>query len=358
MLADELISRLTVQTCLQRGLSLVCTELLNFTGDEIYFSKQAELVGHTYLEAQLAFADSVVIGIFRVGKILLNPVPNELIIQGDELIVISTDDSAIHVAEIGTVDETAINQRDHVDPKPERLLVLGYNDSLQWMLDDLANYVTAGSSVLVASSVANPTLTVPAGLEMEVIHVDTTSRAALDRLGIGNFQHVLVLAYRDLHDTQVADAQTLVTLLHLRDMADRENLQLNVVSEMIDDRNRELAEATRPDDFIVSSRLVSLMLTQVSENPALIEVFEQLFSGAGCEIYVRPASEYVKGGTEVDFYTICAAAAQRQETAIGFRSAADSRIATEGYGVHLNPTKTERRTFAADDSVIVLAASS
>ena len=41
-----------------------------------------------------------------------------------------------------------------------------------------------------------------------------------------------------------------------------------IVSEMLDIRNRELAEVTRADDFIVSDKLVSLIMTQIAENPA------------------------------------------------------------------------------------------
>ncbi len=57
---------------------------------------------------------------------------------------------------------------------------------------------------------------------------------------------------------------------------------------MLDDRNRELAEVTQADDFIVSDKLISLMLSQVSENKQLTEVFDQLFSSDGAEIYLRP----------------------------------------------------------------------
>ena len=47
----------------------------------------------------------------------------------------------------------------------------------------------------------------------------------------------------------------------------RDNVRINVVSEMLDERNRKLAEVCQIDDFIVSDHLVSLMMTQVSENP-------------------------------------------------------------------------------------------
>ena len=62
---------------------------------------------------------------------------------------------------------------------------------------------------------------------------------------------------------------------------------------MLDDRNRELAEVTEADDFIVSDKLLSLMLSQISENKHLKAVFADLFDPEGSEIYVKPAVDYV-----------------------------------------------------------------
>ena len=75
-----------------------------------------------------------------------------------------------------------------------------------------------------------------------------------------------MLGYSDHMDAQATDTRTLVTLLHLRKIAEAAGAHINVVSEMIDVRNRELAEVTRADDFVVSNKLVSLMLAQASEN--------------------------------------------------------------------------------------------
>src|SRR5438552_10050934 len=47
VLVSELISRVTVQTCRQAGLSVVYLELLNFEGDEIYFKAETALTGKT-----------------------------------------------------------------------------------------------------------------------------------------------------------------------------------------------------------------------------------------------------------------------------------------------------------------------
>jgi voltage-gated potassium channel Kch len=354
VLANETISRITVQSCRQSGLSVVYTELLDFDGDEIYFTAQPALVGKTYRDAQFAFADSAVIGISSGGAVQLNPSPGTAITDGDQLIVIAEDDSTIKLAEPGVVDESAISTVSPLESKPERTLVLGYNSGLRTILRELNEYVAPGSIVTVVADVEAPPLAEYPNAEVTFRRGDTTSRAVLESLAVGEYDHVIVLAYMNL-GAQRADAKTLITLLHLREMADRAGIDLNVVSEMLDDANRELAEVTRADDFIVSDKLSSLMLSQISENRQLTQVFNILFSSTGSEVYLRPAEHYLLAGVTVDFYTVLEAARRRNETAIGYRIAADSHNSERGYGVNVNPRKSEQLTLMPGDQIIVLA---
>lgn len=151
------------------------------------------------------------------------------------------------------------------------------------------------------------------------------------------------------------DARILVTLLHLRDIADRRGARFTVVSEMIDERNRQLAEVTRVDDVIVSGKIISLMLSQISETIELADVFAELFSAGGSEIYLRPAEEFVLAGLETDYATVVEAVRRRGECAIGFRLAADADDPERGFGVHINPAKSERVALDRGDRIIVLA---
>ena len=70
---------------------------------------------------------------------------------------------------------------------------------------------------------------------------------------------------------------------------------------------------TRADDFIVSDRLISRLLTQVSENKQLNAVFTDLFDAEGTEIYLKPAADYVTPGREVTYATIVEAARRISE---------------------------------------------
>jgi len=57
-------------------------------------------------------------------------------------------------------------------------------------------------------------------------------------------------------DVQIADATTIISLLHLRDIARQTGRTPSIVSEILDVRNRDLAEVTSADDVIISERLV------------------------------------------------------------------------------------------------------
>ncbi len=362
ILASDLISRITVQTCRQSGLSVVYTELLDFGGDEIYFKEEPSLVGQSYAKALYSYDDSTVMGIAKAdATVLVNPPSDTKIEVGDHLICISQDDDTIKLSsEKPLVNTSAIVSLNTVVTKPERTLVLGWNRQGATILKELEQYVAEGSSVTVVSShdVAEDLQRAVLYKQKVSVHTgDTTDRRVLESLNVMTFDHIIVLAYGDTLEPQQADAKTLITLLHLRDISDLAGKPLSIVSEMLDNRNRELAEVTKADDFIVSDKLVSLMLSQISENKQLAEVFRFLFSSVGSEIYLRPVTDYVKADTVVNFYTVLESARKRGETAIGYRIGEYAYDASASYGVKVNPKKSEKISFSADDKVIVLAES-
>ena len=148
-----------------------------------------------------------------------------------------------------------------------------------------------------------------------------------------------------------------MTLLHLRKIAEASGSHINVVSEMVDVRNRELAEVTRADDFVVSNKLVSLMLAQASENENIGAIFAELLDEAGSEFYMRPAETYLDLGKPISFYTVTEACRRRGEVAIGYvrkRGEMDDDPRNMG-GVVVNPKKSASLIYEAGDRIIVLA---
>ncbi|MFC4056303.1 hypothetical protein ACFOY4_42025 [Actinomadura syzygii] len=105
---------------------------------------------------------------------------------------------------------------------------------------------------------------------------------------------------------------------------------------------------------MVSDELISLMLTQLSENRHLFHVFADLLDPTGSEIYLKPASDYLKPGTPANFATVIEAARRRGETALGYRLRTSFHT-PPSYGVVHNLDKSALLNFSAADRVIVLA---
>jgi ion channel POLLUX/CASTOR len=358
---DDLIARITAQTCRQSGLSVVYTDLLDFGGDEIYFRHEPRLVEIAFGEALTAYESCSVIGLRTGnGRIELNPPMETEITAEDALILIAEDDSAIALSENADpkVEAGAIRRPRPHREKPERTLILGWNERAPMMIAHLDRYVSPGSEVTVVTPEGAGLPTTFDELEHQAVNVrtgNTSDRRTLDTLEVPAYDHVIVLSYSDGSDD--ADSRTLVSLLHLREIAEHSGRSFSIVSEMLDDRNRELAEIARADDFIVSDRLVSLMMCQVSENKEYAAVFEELIDPKGSELYLKPAEEYVKPGVPLSFYTIVEAARRRGEVAVGYRVKAEAGDSRKSYGVRLNPAKSQRIEFAEGDKVIVLAVS-
>ncbi|MEV4219379.1 potassium transporter TrkA [Nonomuraea sp. ATR24] len=354
--SDDTASRLIVQSSRQSGMSVVCMDLLNFDGGEIYLRPGAEVAGRTYGETLHAYGTATVIGLRRPSGVVLNPAMDTAVTEADEVIVIAHDDSRIELAEgAPAVDEAAIVTARPADPEPERTLLLNWNSRAHHIIRYLDGYVAPGSVLEIATDhpKAGTGLEGLRNLTVNVKDCDTTDRYALEALGPGLFQHVIVLS-DDRFTLHHADTRTLMTLLQLRDMQSAMNEHYSIVSEMHDENNRALAEVTEADDIVISDTVIGLLLAQLAENRHLADVFGFLFDSRGSEIYPRPAGSYVTTGTEVSFATVIEAARRRGETAIGYRDAAGRNVPPH-YGIVLNPPKPDLVRLSERDSVIVLA---
>ncbi len=364
VLVSTLVARIIAQTCRQSGLSVVYTELLDFGGDEIYFKSLDALAGKTFRECSLAFEDSTLIGLLPVsGNLQLNPPMDTIIQPGDKLIFISEDDdkvvlsNTLHV----DVDEAVIARGSAEVNEPERTLILGWNWRGLEIIHELDHYVPLGSEVTVVARAESTLDSIKEecrdliNQSVQIVAGDTTDRKLLDGLDIGAYQHVIILCYSDLLSLQQADAHTLVTLLHLRDISEKTGKVFSIVSEMLDIRNRNLADVTRADDFIVSNKIISLMLAQISENKQLNAVFTDIFDPDGSEIYLKKSSRYVNSNQPTNFYTITESAARLGETAIGYRIKSQANDPSRAYGVVINPNKSDKIIFVEKDKIIVMA---
>ncbi len=363
VLSSDLISRITAQTCRQSGLSVVYSDLLQFEGDEIYFADANKLVGKSYKESIMMYETSSVLGVFtKEESVLINPPMDYKFQKGDQVIAISEDDDTVILSNKTDykISVDSFNREAEKDPIIERTLILGWNEKGKRIIEELDNYVAKGSEVLIVSEgidISEDLQELKSILKRQTLHFqegDINDRKTLVDMKTETYDHIILLSYTHI-DVQESDAKTLICLLHLRNLSEEHNKDYAIVSEMLDIQNRELGVVAKADDFIVSDNLISLMLSQLSENKELKKVYDVLFEAEGSEIYLKPVSRYVKTGVPMNFYTVAESAAQLNETAFGYRISSQAQQSENAFGVYMNPDKSKMVTFSPDDFIIVLA---
>ena len=134
----------------------------------------------------------------------------------------------------------------------------------------------------------------------------------------------------------------------MRDILARLDATTPVVTEMLDDRNRVLAQVAHVDDVVVSGEIVSLLVTQLSEDQRLeARLRRAARRPTGSEIYLRPAELVRAAGPEVTFATVVAGAAGAARPPSATASAALGARCRRALGVRVNPAKSETFTVAA-----------
>lgn len=353
--ADDIIAELTAQACHQAGLASVFRELLDFDGDEIYFTAVDELEGVAYRDALLAFESCSVLGWIRDdGVVELNPPADATYGPGYEIITVAEDDDTVVFTGVAAPPELTVEPGAVFEEPPQRVLMIGWSDLGPGVLRELDDFLTAGSHV---DLVVDPAL-VPSGLErLEPPLPDTANSAielhgggrgpeALMALASSGYDQVIVLGYRHPVPMGEADARTMLTLLTLDKAFTGMTTRPRVVAEMLDRANVAVAQTTGVEDFIVSDELSSLMIAQLSERLELHKVFDELFDSAGSFISLHPARLYANDQVTT-FASIVAAASQRGETAFGWRLDSTGEVV-------VNPPKSAPIRFEELDQILVL----
>jgi hypothetical protein len=351
------VAKLIVQTARESGAAAVYTELFDFEGDEIYLHPDHGLGELTYGSVLRHYEKASVIGLLdSAGAPVLNP-PQETLVGDASLILVAEDDSVLPTLSTSTavIDHSAITALVNASEGPTRVLLIGWNGRAGMIVRELDKYAEPGSTLTVLADLGQPQLPALRNLTADIQPGSTTSRSVLDMHVTPALDQVIVLPYADNLGVQQADARTLVSLLHVRNIVGEEPGGTAVVTELLDDRNRALAEVAHVDDVIVSDQILSLMISQLSGDRRLERVFADLLDAGGAEIYLRPAEWYVGLGATVTFATFVAAAGVRNETAFGYRSMHLGRNRQLSGSVVVNPAKSATFTVFPGDRVVVLA---
>ena len=373
--ATDILAKVMVQTSRTSGLSVVYAELLSFEGCEMYFYT-ANWNGVSFGDLAFRFDDGVPLGIRKSdGTLKMRPDAATVLEDDDDIIIVAQDDSAIDFkgAAVYSPKDLPIHSA-RQEPETERLLVLGWSPKASVIIREFDEYVLAGSEVHVmmahppgwlrdATALLDGSLTNTSVSLMDRDALDGEALASVEPL---EYDVIIVLPQRPEAemDAERIDAETIIVLLHLRKLmnearADGRTMSSRLITEVLDSANQELISRAGVNDFIISNRMVSMMFAQISEEPDIQQVYDDLFQEDGSEIYVKSAALYFPPEAfpvTCRFGDLMAHVRKRDgEVCIGVKRKAMEQRSADNFGVQLIPPKDTEFVLHPDDGLVVLA---
>ena len=348
------IARLLAHASRHPGISNVFTNLLSYEGDEIYVEPLQGSIGKTMEQINMSLPDSIAIGIVKNGVPMVNPPRDVIVEKNDALILLEEDDGVAKMQPPVQADVSKFAAEKKAESSLQHTLILGNGELLGLVLSELDNYAAPGSRVVVANNEWKEKeeivrLIPLKNIVLEQKTCDIFSSQVLEELVQCKPENVMILTDASLEDEK-ADANTLLLLLQLSNISEKTGIDFTVASEMRKVENQELAKVTKVNDFVVSSNITALMMTQISQIRQQRLILEDLLDEDGSEFYRKPISRYVSCGVPVDFYTMSAAAARYGEIAIGYQIVNGRKLNTV-----CNPNKKDTIVFKEEDALIVIA---
>jgi len=255
-----------------------------------------------------------------------------------------------------------------LEKRMERELVLGWHGIAKILVREYTEYLLEGSRIDIV--VNHPSLTISTeiqklqqdnpSLRIHLIDKNPLSLEDLDMLKPFGYDNVIILSQSEEDfSPERTDSETMVILLLLRkilkDSAIREK-KTKLITQVLNSENQELITQTNVDDFIISNKLITMIFAQLSEEPRIKQLYDDIFEEDGSEIYLKPASLYFESfPVRVTFADLIGQVCKRDEICLGVRRIMHHDNPEKNFGVKLNPPKDQVFNLSADDSLVVLA---
>ncbi len=286
---NNILAKMIAHSCTQTGLSELFREVFNFEGSEFYLEELSGTDNLTFEDITVRLNNAIPVGVCREGKVVLNPGAGYKLTAADSILVYSEDKAPAKLDTEYSENSGAAKTPVLSDNESTSAAVLGHNETLPVLLNEFPENVAEvyiyeqnvekdeQTEMIAAASKRNIKL---GYTEKDPRNEDVLLEAAM------RCEHIIVLNDHE-KDPDEADTDVIFTLLNLRDIRQRYGLKFNITVEMQKERNQNLAGVGDSTDFLVTSSMSSLILAQLAENPELIDVFREILSNKGNELYLK-----------------------------------------------------------------------
>ncbi len=289
--SSNVVARLIAHAATQPGIFPAFLEMIDFTGFEFYFEDIPDACGLPYWKVALALVNGIAVGLYREGKLLLNPDIDTPVLHGDLLVVFEEEQGNAKLERPEEVTMPEKKSLPSLQPIPE-VAILGVNDSLPTVIEELPDNVERIRLAGLTTSEYAKYFHEGESFASEIIpdYRNADSEETLEDM-VKDATHVIVLSDPKKREED-ADTDTMVRIIRLRNLKKKLGLHFSITAEMRCENNRKLISESGSEDVVVASDMSAMMLAQVAEDPRRLGLFNELLDEQGCEVYLKPLADF------------------------------------------------------------------
>ncbi|WP_298756982.1 hypothetical protein [uncultured Psychroserpens sp.] len=362
----NIMGKLLIQTSLTSGLDTVYKEILSFDGCEVYFYEDN---WNNVLFSDLSYylKDGIPLGIYSEDDgLVLRPAKDTIVKDGDSVVILAEDDSTIAYENkqyyFPDKEKRIIDKR--LDQVKKRILILGWHKVAEVFIEEATDYLLEGSDFDIMFNAPTEELKEAiddiasefSDFNISLHDSNPLDLENLENINPGSYDTIVILSQSvEEQSADKIDSDTLIILLLLRKVVSEED-GLQIITQVLNSENQEIITQTNVDDFIISNKLITMILAQLSEESLMKTFYDDIFSEDGSEIYVKPASLYFDTFPQnIKFVDAIFCAQQRDEVCLGIRKGHQCKSLDDNFGITLNPDKNMEIELNENDFLIVLS---
>ena len=267
----EILYKLIAQSIIYTGLSNVYEDLFSNDGNVFYIETDHDFDNHTFEDAALKYLDKgmILLGITKEDRSqLLIPKHDNILKKENRLVVLSRNNNDDSIKEYPDIKPNIIKYKNNI------LLICEekrYDEIIKEISEYMENHNIRMLSYDLIKSQKNK------------------YKFMLEKLKKEEITKIVLIS-----EDNITDVKSINILLIIRQIIRKENLNIAILSLLNSIQKRNLIYSDDVRDFIVSGKLIGMLMAQASLSSNILYIFYGLLSKNGKDIIMSPYSDYFK----------------------------------------------------------------
>ncbi|MEI0525629.1 hypothetical protein R4K54_06855 [Brachyspira murdochii] len=267
----EILYKLIAQSIIYTGLSNVYEDLFSNDGNVFYIETDHDFNDCKFEDAALKYLERgmILLGITKEDRSqLLIPNYDYLLKKENRLVILSRNNNDDNIKEYPDIKPSIVKYKNNI-------LLICEENRYDEIIKEISEYIENHNTSMISYN--------------SIKSQKNKYKFMREKLKEENTTKIVLIS-----EDNVTDVKSINILLIIRQIIRKENLNIAILSLLNSIQKRNLIYSDDVRDFIVSGKLIGMLMAQASISSNILYIFYGLLSKNGKDIIMSPYSDYFK----------------------------------------------------------------